>query len=207
MKVQDDEEPIIFTPVDKGNVIIPHDDLVVISAVVAKHPIGRILVDSNNSINLIYWNCFEQMHISHDRLKLISSPLYNFTGESVQVTGAVQLPITLGSDPQSVTRQPNFMVVKTLLTSYNIILGHPFLNDMRVVVSSCYLLIKFPTPQGVGQVRGDQRKARACYVSSTKGKGRNEALSITKQAIQKFSHQTSRVQTLTGGKIGGYTIK
>ena len=185
MEVRENEEPITFTPADRGDIILPHDDPMVISAVIAKHPINRILVDSGSSVNLIYWNCFEQMHISHDRLKKVSSPLYSFTGEAVPVAGSVQLPITLGTDPHNITRQANFMVVKAPSAAYNMILGRPLLNDMRAVVSSCYLLMKFPTLTGVGQVRGDQKKARTCYVSSTKGKRMEETLSIAEKAIHK----------------------
>jgi len=185
MEVRDDEELIIFTPIDRGDIIIPHDDLMVITAVVARHPIRRILVDSGSSVNLIYWNCFEQIPISHDRLRKVSSPLYSFTGEAIPVAGSLQLLITIGTDPQSVTWQVNFMVFKSPSVAYNMILGRPLLNDMRVMVSSCYLLMKFPTLSGVGQVRGDQRKARTCYVLSTKGKRAEETLSIAEKAIHK----------------------
>ncbi|XP_052185282.1 uncharacterized protein LOC127796919 [Diospyros lotus] len=193
MEVREEEEPITFTPADRGDIILPHNDPMVISAVIAKHPISRILVDSGSSVNLIYWNCFEQMHISQDRLRKVSSPLYSFTGEPVSVAGSVQLPVTLGADPQSVTRQANFMVVKAHSAAYNMILGRPLLNDMRAVVSSCYLLMKFPTLSGVGQVRGDQKKARSCYVSSTKGKRAEETLSIAEKAIHKsLEEETAR---------------
>ena len=77
------------------------------------------------------------------------------------------------------------MIVKSPSAAYNMILGRPLLNDMRVVVSSCYLLMKFPTLSGVGQVRGDQKKARTCYVSSTKGKRAEETLTIAEKAIHK----------------------
>ena len=77
------------------------------------------------------------------------------------------------------------MIVKSSSAAYNMILGRPLLNDMRAVVSSCYLLMKFPTLYGVGQVRGDQKKARTCYVSSTKGKRTEETLTITEKAIHK----------------------
>ena len=66
MEVRDDEEPITFTPLDRGDIILPHDDPMVITTVVAKLTISRILVDSGSSVNLIYWNCFEQMRISHN---------------------------------------------------------------------------------------------------------------------------------------------
>ena len=94
--------------------------------------------------------------------------------------GAIQLPVTLDFEPQTATPQTNFMVVKTSSLAYNVILGRPFLNNMGVVVSSCYLLMKFPTPGGVGQVQGDQRKACTSYVASTKGKKNEETLSVAK---------------------------
>jgi len=39
--------------------------------------------------------------------------------------------------------------------------------------------MKFLTPYG------DQKKARTCYVSSTKGKKKEETMTTTKQAIDK----------------------
>ena len=74
MEIRDDEESITFTPANRGDIILPHDDPMVTSGIVAKHPISRILVDCSSSVNLIYWNYFEQMHISHDRLEKVSSP-------------------------------------------------------------------------------------------------------------------------------------
>ena len=75
-----------------------------------------------------------------------------------------------------------FMMVRSTSVAYNVILGRPLLNDMRAVVSPCYLLMKFPTPHGIGQVRGDQKKARTCYIASTTCKGvqRKETLNIEK---------------------------
>ena len=77
------------------------------------------------------------------------------------------------------------MMVKASSVAYNMILGRLLLNDMRAVVSSCYLLMKFPTLTGVGHVHRDQKKARTCYVSSIKGKRMKETLSIVEKAIHK----------------------
>ena len=54
MLIQDNKEAITFTPAYQKEVIMPHNDSSVISIVIAKHSIGRILVDNGNSINLIY---------------------------------------------------------------------------------------------------------------------------------------------------------
>ena len=55
-------------------------------------------------------------------------------------------------------------------SDYNILLGKPSLNAIRVVSSAYHMVIKFPTANGVGMVRGDQHVARECYSSSMKQK-------------------------------------
>ena len=50
------------------------------------------------------------------------------------------------------------------------LLGRPSLNALRVVPSAYPMAIKFPTKNGVGVVRGDQRVAKECYSASIKQK-------------------------------------
>ena len=62
-----------------------------------------------------------------------------------------------------------FLIVDAPL-AYNILLGRPSLNAIRVIPSAYHMVIKFPTVNGVGMVRGDQRVARECYLESMKQK-------------------------------------
>ena len=55
-------------------------------------------------------------------------------------------------------------------SAYNMLLGRRSLNAIRVVPSAYHMVVKFPTENGVGMVRGDQRVARECYVASMKHK-------------------------------------
>lgn len=48
-------------------------------------------------------------------------------------------------------------------TSYNIILGRLWIHAMKAVPSIYHLIVKFPTPWGVGEIKGDQRIAKECY--------------------------------------------
>ena len=48
-------------------------------------------------------------------------------------------------------------------SSYNVIIGRPTLNKFKASNSTYYLNMKFPTENGVGEVRGDQVLARECY--------------------------------------------
>uniref|UniRef100_A0A6I9QPU4 Uncharacterized protein LOC105037583 n=1 Tax=Elaeis guineensis var. tenera TaxID=51953 RepID=A0A6I9QPU4_ELAGV len=95
-------------------------------------------------------------------LRPIRSPLIGFTGDSVPTEGMIALTVTVGQHPKQSRALVNFLVVKAP-SAYNAILGRPSLNALRAVVSTYHLKLKFPTDQGIGEVRGDQALARHCY--------------------------------------------
>ncbi|XP_058189286.1 uncharacterized protein LOC131306874 [Rhododendron vialii] len=53
--------------------------------------------------------------------------------------------------------------------AYNAILGRTTLNKIEAIISTYHLMIKFPTLEGVACIRGDQKAARECYVTSLRG--------------------------------------
>ena len=60
------------------------------------------------------------------------------------------------------TNKHNFLVVDSPL-SYNVIIGRPTLNHWKATTSTYCLKVKFPTEQGVREIKGDQVLARECY--------------------------------------------
>ena len=75
----------------------------------------------------------------------------------------------------------DFMVIK-IPSAYNVLLRRPNQNALRVVGSSPHLKVKFPTPYGIGEVRGDQQVARQCYNTIVKLKGKkSELVEITRE--------------------------
>ena len=62
-----------------------------------------------------------------------------------------------------------FLIVEAP-SAYNMLLGSPSLNVIRVIPSAYYMVVKFPTGNGVRRARGDQRIARECYLVSMKQK-------------------------------------
>ena len=60
------------------------------------------------------------------------------------------------------TRQVDFLVVDCP-TSYNVIIGRPTLNKWKVATSTYCLKVKFPTDEGIREVKGDQVLVRECY--------------------------------------------
>ena len=150
----------------------PHDDPLVIRAVVANKTIHRVLVDNGSLADIIFASTFDKMGIGREKLEPVSTHLRGFLGEKVLPLGSIQLVLTLGDPSFQATTAVNFLIVDTPST-YNILLGRPSLNAIKVIPSASHMMIKFPTTSGVGMVRGDQRVARECYSASMKKKTGN----------------------------------
>ena len=85
-------------------------------------------------------------------------------GMKVQPVGTITLPVVVGSYPQLITREVNFLVVDCS-SSYNAIIERPTLNGWKTITSTYHLSVKFPTEYGIGKAQGDQLAARECYLA------------------------------------------
>ena len=65
--------------------------------------------------------------------------------------GSIQLVLTLGDPPCQDTTIVRFLIVDAP-SAYNVLLGRPSLNTIRVIPSAYHMVIKFPTANGVGMV-------------------------------------------------------
>jgi hypothetical protein len=143
---------------------MPHDDALVVTLTVANHGIHRILVDNGSSADIL---SFQQMGIDRERIKPFASPLVGFGGEVVFPIGIIPLPVTAGTAPQLAMVMVDFVVIDRP-SAYNAIMGQPALNKLKVATSTYHFMMKSPTEEGVGVVRGDQLAARKCYNTSMK---------------------------------------
>ena len=109
------------------------------------------------------------MGIEREKLEPFNAYLRGFYGERVLPLGSIQLVLTLGDPPCQATTTIRFLIVDAP-SAYNTLLGRPSLNTIRAIPSAYHMVIKFPTANGVGMVRGNQRVARECYSASMKQK-------------------------------------
>ncbi|XP_059645862.1 uncharacterized protein LOC132288728 [Cornus florida] len=172
-------QDITFLEEDAKGIQQPHDDPLVVTMVVANYAIHRVLIDNGSSADLLFIDAFDKMCIGKERLRPTKSPLVGFSGEKVFPLDVVTLPLTAGTSPKQVTVMVDFLVVDCPST-YNIILGRTTLNAMRAVTLTYHLLMRFPTEQGIGELRGDQATARECYAAALRTKKLQEALAIEK---------------------------
>ena len=100
----------------------------------------------------------------------------------MQPVGTITLPVVVGTYPQQVTRNINFLVVDCS-SSYNAIIGRPTLNSWKAVTSTYHLSVKFPTEHGVGEVQGDQLAARECYLAMLAMAEQTQTMNIEERRI------------------------
>ena len=160
---------ITFSDSDLEGCQHPHDDPLVIRAVVANKTIHRVLVDNGSSTDIIFASAFNKMGIGRERLEPVSTHLRGFSGEKVLPLGSIQLVLTLGDPTCQATTTVKFLVVDAPF-AYNMLLSRPSLNAIKAIPSAYHMMIKFPTVSGVGMVRGDQHVVRECYSASMKQK-------------------------------------
>ena len=125
-------EVISFSDKDLERIQHPHDDPLVLTITVANFQVRRILVDSGSFADILFAEVYDKLNLGRERLQLIRSPLIGFSREKVYPLGSITLPVTTGAAPQSSTVMVNFLVIDCP-SAYNIILGRPALNTLRVV--------------------------------------------------------------------------
>ena len=158
---------ITFSDFDMEGCQHPHDDPLVIRVVVANKIVHKVLIDNGSSVDIIFTSSFEKMGIGREKLEPVNAHLLGFFGDKVLPLGSIQLVLTLEDPSCQATMTIKFLIVDAPL-AYNMLLGRPSLNAIRVIPSAYHMVVKFPTKNGVGGVRGDQRVASECYLASLK---------------------------------------
>ena len=131
-----------------------HNDPLVIMLTIEGYNTRRVLMDNGSSTNVMYMTTFQQMMLDPKHLKPFKSPLVNFSGDCVYPKGIISLQITTGTYLAQVIRMVDFLIVNCP-SFYNMILGRPTLNCLKAATSTYYLKVKFPTPNGVGEIHED----------------------------------------------------
>ena len=146
------DQDMSFNEADARGVKQPHNDPLVIMLTIEGFNTKTILVDNGSFVDIIYLPTFRQLKLDPRRLHPFDSPFVSFSGDMVYPKGIVTLTVTVGTYPVQLTRQLDFLVVDCP-SSYNVIIGRPTFNKWKVAMSTYCLKVKFPTDNGVGEVK------------------------------------------------------
>ena len=147
---------ITFSDSDMVGCQHPHDDPLVVHAVVANKTVHRVLIDNGSSTDIIFTSALDKMGIGREKLELVNTHLRGFSEEKVLPLGSIQLILTLGDPPCQATTRARFLVVDAP-SAYNMLLGRPSLNAIKAIPSAYHMMIKFPTVKRGGN--GSRRSA------------------------------------------------
>ena len=91
---------IIFLEDDVRRIQTLHDDAVVVSTMIVNYDVKKILVDNENSTDILFYLTFSWMWLPTDRFRRVSTSLVSFTGDAVTVEGEITLSLIAEIDPQ-----------------------------------------------------------------------------------------------------------
>ncbi|XP_056847463.1 uncharacterized protein LOC130498119 [Raphanus sativus] len=134
-------DEISFTAREQEKDLVPHHDALVFSLTIANCLVKRILVYNGSSSNIIFHSAFADLGLEPTSLTRKATPLVGFSGEVKQTLGEVLLPVYA----EGINQATKFLVIDCP-SSYNVILGRPWIHDMGAVPSTLHQLVKFPTP-------------------------------------------------------------
>lgn len=101
----------------------------------------RILVDNGSSSNIIFEAAYQDLGLKESALTRSITPLVVFSGEVKYTTGVVRLLVYAEGINMSVK-----LLVVDCQSSYNIIVGRPWIHEMGAVPSTLHYMVKFPIP-------------------------------------------------------------
>ena len=102
---------ITFSDLDLEVCQHPHDDPLVVRAVVANKTVHRVLIDNESSFDIIFASAFDKMGIGREKLEPVNTHLQGFSREKVLPLGSIQLVLTLGEPPSQATTTARFLIV------------------------------------------------------------------------------------------------
>ncbi|KAI3747104.1 hypothetical protein L6452_09549 [Arctium lappa] len=155
--------PLTFDQADLNDVHQKHHDGLIIQLSIGNCLTKRILVDGGSSANIIFFDAVKAMGIDKSEITRRSTTLVGFNGGATNTMGEIILPVYA----KGINRHTKFNVVDCS-SAYNVILGRPWIHDMKAVPSTYHQTLKFPTQWGVQEIKGERKVARECYKVSLK---------------------------------------
>ncbi|XP_074288430.1 uncharacterized protein LOC141613587 [Silene latifolia] len=149
---------VTFDETDAQSAPEQHHDALIITLPIENCEVRKILVDTRSSINLIMLETLKGMGFSEKDIAKKAVPLVGFSGETKHSPGEIVIPTYAGG----VNKQVRYLVIDGPST-YNVILGRPWIHKMKAIPSTYHQCLKFPTPWGMQEIRRDQEEAKDCY--------------------------------------------
>ncbi|XP_026451410.1 uncharacterized protein LOC113351680 [Papaver somniferum] len=149
--------PITFEAEDIAEDMEDHNDPLVLTLPVAGCNIKKVLIDEGSSVNVLFYDTFKRMELNDEQLMSSYYTIYGFNGAPTKPIGYIVLEVMAG--PMKVDTR--FSVVYSP-SPYNAIIGRRWVHKLKGVEFTYHQYLRFPTPKGVMEIKGDQVTALEC---------------------------------------------
>ncbi|XP_031266474.1 uncharacterized protein LOC116124855 [Pistacia vera] len=143
-----------------------HHDALVISFQIANILVKRVFVDGGSSAKIIFLEAVKATRLDETNINRQPTILVGFSFKQKYTIGEIALPVYTSG----VNKETIFLVLDCP-SPYDIILGRPWIYDMRAVPSTLHQTIRFSTKWGVREIKGNPKAFRDCYKNAFKSKG------------------------------------
>ncbi|XP_075106928.1 uncharacterized protein LOC142179930 [Nicotiana tabacum] len=151
------EESIIFNE-SNADGLIPHNDTLIITLHILDTDVNHIMVDDGSgACFIIHPRVLTQMRLE-DKIVSLYITLTSFNNAFERTSREITLLIFVGG----VMLETTFYIMDQA-TTYNAIVGQPWIHPMRDIPFILYQVVKFLTLWGIFSIHGEQRTSRECY--------------------------------------------
>jgi len=131
---------------------------------IANYDVGKVYVDNGALVNVMFKKLFDQLGLKKDDLSPSNLSLKAFNGNLSYPLKQIALAVRTGP----VQTIQHFVVLEEH-SAYNVIMGRPWLHAIEAVPSTYHQSVRFPGPEGIMELCGNQAVARECFMYELTG--------------------------------------
>ncbi|XP_026396837.1 uncharacterized protein LOC113291527 [Papaver somniferum] len=181
---------MIFDAEDIEEYMEDHNDPPVITLPVAGCNVKKILIDGGSSVNVLFYDTFKRMELNDEQLMSSYYTIFGFNGAPTKPLGDIVLEVRAGR----LKIETRFSVVDAP-SPYNAIIGRRWVHKLKGVEATYHQYLRFPTPEGVMKIKGDQvpENAKLYKTNSTMNKMSSGSLAGEKTMQQLRTRQSTYI--------------
>ena len=131
--------------------------------------VGRVLVDSGSTTDILYWDTFLNLGLQDNHLRPTKCILHGFSGERVRALGVAAVEMTLGNRDGPRRKELIDFVVLPVSAGYNALMGLPSICRFGAIISVPHFCLRFPVGNKIASHHGDVKQSHTCQVATETG--------------------------------------